>query len=476
MPITAFKKKLYALNPQTPPQNVLTQRTKLNQRLAPADPKSVERQVRQLLADKVSGTLVGIWLLVPEHLRLGTWDLLRSWAGCEPEALEPRLALQVVHESALCTCNLRQGRTLSQKGFELANGLPFVAADPAIHGLFDPRTVAQAQALQIALGKLRRASGHFRGEVLAIDPHRLRSYSKRQMCRTQPSRNEKPIKMSPTFFLLDADTFQPLCFTIGTASRRATQAAGELLGLARQILPLDPQAPPLVLADEEHYTAEFFDPQAHAGFDVLAPMTLTRYQTERWRALPQDQFTPQWAGYATLKQPYELGKEKKFPGFELIQRSGERPEAYEFKGYFSNANRPETPTMTLEFPKRWHVEEFFKFSQDLGWQRAGTLNLNIRYGQMTMALIAQAVIHQLRQRMGSPFDTWDAAHLGKNLFAGLEGDIRVRDDTILVTYYNAPNAELLREHYEGLPAKLEADKIDPRIPWLYNFKLDFQFK
>jgi hypothetical protein len=138
----------------------------------------------------------------------------------------------------------------------------------------------------------RRLLGHFRGEVLAIDPHRLRSYSKRQMCRTQPSRNEKPIKMSPTFFLLDADTFQPLCFTIGTAARRATQAAGELLGLARQILPLDPQAPPLVLADEEHYAAEFFDPQAHAGFDVLAPMTLTRYQTERWRALPQDQFTP----------------------------------------------------------------------------------------------------------------------------------------------------------------------------------------
>jgi hypothetical protein len=102
--------------------------------------------------------------------------------------------------------------------------------------------------------------------------------------------------------------------------------------------------------------------------------------------------------------------------------------------------------MTLEFPKRWHVEEFFKFSQDLGWQRAGTLNLNIRCGQMTMALIAQAVIHQLRQRIGSPFDTWDAAHLGKSLFAGLEGDIRVRDDTIIVTYYNAPNVELLREH------------------------------
>jgi hypothetical protein len=35
----------------------------------------------QLLADKVSGNLVGLWLLIPEHLRLGTWDLLCGWSG-----------------------------------------------------------------------------------------------------------------------------------------------------------------------------------------------------------------------------------------------------------------------------------------------------------------------------------------------------------------------------------------------------------
>jgi hypothetical protein len=32
------------------------------------------------------------------------------------------------------------------------------------------------------------------------------------------------------------------------------------------------------------------------------------------------------------------------------------------------------------------IKEFFKFNQALGWQSAGTLNLNIRYGRMTMAL------------------------------------------------------------------------------------------
>lgn len=471
----ACKKKLYALNPKIPPQSILTQRTKLKQRTAPADPKSVERAVRQLLANKVSGTMVGIWLLIPEHLRLGTWDLLCSWSGAAAQALEPRLALQLLHEAALCVCNLRQGRTLSQKGFELANGLPFVAADQAIHDLLDAHTVAQAQALQIALGKLRRASGHFAGKVLAIDPHRMLSYTKRQMSRIKPSREAKPTKMSQSFFLLDADTHQPICLTVGSAARRATVAGPELLALARQILGLDPQSPPLVLADEEHYAAEFFDPAHHAGFDLLVPMTSTRYQQARWRALPEEQFTRHWAGYAACKHPY-LFSQNEWPGFEYVQRSGERPEQFEFKGYFSNADRPEVPTLTTEFPKRWHVEEFFKFNQDLGGRRAGTLNLNIRYAQMTMALLAQAVIHQFRQRLGQPFQSWDATHLAHNLFSGLDGDIRVCNDTIVVTYYNAPNVDSLRDHYEHLPAKLEADKIDPRIPWLYNFKLDFRFK
>jgi len=27
-----------------------------------------------------------------------------------------------------------------------------------------------------------------------------------------------------------------------------------------------------------------------------------------------------------------------------------------------------------------------------------------------------------------------------------------------------------------LPQILEREKIDPRIPWLYNFKLDFRFR
>ena len=89
----------------------------------------------------------------------------------------PRLALQLIHEAALCRTGLRHRRTLNQRIFELANGLPFLASDMSVHELLGARTVAESLDLQVALGKIRRASGHFRGRLLAIDPHRVRSYS-----------------------------------------------------------------------------------------------------------------------------------------------------------------------------------------------------------------------------------------------------------------------------------------------------------
>ena len=57
-----------------------------------------------------------------------------------------------------------------------------------------------------------------------------------------------------------------------------------------------------------------------------------------------------------------------------------------------------------------------------------------------MALIAQASIHMLRQRLGQPINKWDAKHLARDFFHGLEGDVSVYKDIIIVTYYNAPTS------------------------------------
>jgi hypothetical protein len=54
-------------------------------------------------------------------------------------------------------------------------------------------------------------------------------------------------------------------------------------------------------------------------------------------------------------------------------------------------------------------------------------------------------------------------------------NIQVKDDTIIVTFYG-PSQYIKKEEYMDLPNKLISQGINPKIPWLYDFKLDFRFK
>ena len=243
--------------------------------------------------------MVGLWLLVPEHLRLGTWDLLRGWTGQPTARMEPRLALQLVHEAALCTSGVRARRYLTPKGFEVLNGLPFLAADPAVHELLDSHTVAQSQEVQVTLGRIRRASGHFSGKLLAIDPHRPLSYSRRHLRRHRKDKASKPIKTAQTFFCVDADTYQPVCFTTASSARSVSQATPELLEMAAQILEPSPDEV-LVLADTEHFTAQLVDHvHLHTPFDLLTPIS-ARFKSD-CRPLPRKRSHP--IGQVTRRPP-----------------------------------------------------------------------------------------------------------------------------------------------------------------------------
>ncbi len=346
---------------------------------------------------------MGIWLLVPEHLRLGTWDLLQGWSAQPGCCVEPRLALQLVHEAALCVSGVRQGRTLSQKGFELANGLPFVASAQAIHKLLEAHTIKEAQALQVALGHLRRASGHYEGKLLAIDPHHMHSHTKRQTRRHRHNEKAQAVKTIQTFFCLDADTHHPIAFTMASSAKTVTQATPELLNMTADILkPAPGQA--LVLADKEHCTAKLFEYAAHkTPFDLLAPMANTPQLKKQLKRIPPEAFTERWAGLATAQRNYQFSKHPDLALHQIIQRCGEGQKDLHLNAFVCTAPCDEIRLLTQEFPKRWHIEEFFNTHQALGWKRAGTLNLHIRYGHATMALLAQAVLHQLRQRKAIPW-------------------------------------------------------------------------
>ena len=159
----------------------------------------------------------------------------------------------------------------------------------------------------------------------------------------------------------------------------------------------------------------------------------------------------------------------------MAQRTGEIVNQYSYSAFITTSQKPADQLLTEEYDKRWTIEEFFKFENEMGISRASTHNLNIRYGKLALTMMAQAATYQLRKKMNQEYKSWNAEHLAKEVLARAEGDVRVQNDTIMVTFYGAPK-HINPKDYIGLPQIMESKGINPRIPWLYDFKLALRFK
>ena len=63
----------------------------------------------------------------------------------------------------------------------------------------------------------------------------------------------------------------------------------------------------------------------------------------------------------------------------------------------------------------------------MAWNRAATLNLNIRFARQSAALIAQALCFELKKLLPKPYKQWTAKSLAKSIFLEFDGDIKVKE-------------------------------------------------
>ncbi len=431
-------------------------------------PRDNEREFRQKLSQKISGTSVGIWLLVPEFLRLGAWEIIKAWTGKQDMDLEPRIAMQIVNESALCINRIRRKSSLGNQGFELANGMGRLVSDEQVHLLLDKHTTQQAQTMLLNLGIQRELSGHYQGNIIAVDPHRIVSTSKRIMPKKRKNPTAPSQKMLQTFFSVCTQTGQPIMATMSSSGMPTTKATSVLINKTGKII----RSPSLLVADKEHYTKELLSLcSEHENFDLLVPAIKSNRLLKTINLL---EYKRLWAGFAMAETTFSFDKEEKQYRL-IVERFGEIENEYNFSAFVTTSTSDAKKLICEDYHKRWSVEEFFKFENDMGLNRASTHNLNIRYGKLALSMIAQGATYQLRRKMPPPYKKWDARHLSTHILALSDGDVRVKDDTIIVTFYGKPD-HINEKDYVNLPEILKRENINPKIPWLYDFKLDFRFK
>lgn len=388
-------------------------------------------------------------------------------------SIKRKLGLQIIHESAMCSSRIRRSNTICHQGFDILNGLPFIASDVQIHDILSERSISESRELQLALGKLRQIQGDYEGKLIALDPHRITSYTKRISPKKKTKPDEKARKVLQTFFAIDSETGQPIGFEVGFSSDTVTNETKNLVELIKQVIPAGNK--PLILSDTEHYTEELINLfSKDESLDILIPAPRNSRIISYFNKLKYNEY---WPGYSIGTSKIRFCDDKDIPEqLLIIQRQGERESEYDYKPFLTTRRKGVVKMLTEEFPTRWTIEEYFKYEGSLGWDKASTQNLNIRYGKMTLSLIAQYLINRLRRKLPEEYRHFEVKHLSDEIFHKFNGDLRIKDDRIVVTYYGIPENLGLKEYYENSPQKLENENIDPRVPWLYNYKVDFRFK
>jgi hypothetical protein len=429
--------------------------------------QSIERKVREQLCSKVSTTHTGLWLLVPELQQLSGWEMLTNLFEKD---LDRRIGLQLINEAALGVKRLRAKGSLSNQGFSLASGLPFLATDESVHLLLNQHSVADYSELQKSLLQIRSLEGHYnQNAIYALDPHRIKSQTKRITAVKKKKPDQPGTKVLQTFFCVDAISGQPLGFTCASSSKTCSSATTELM----EFLKIAGVKDGLFIADKEHFTQEigaWFC--ANPDYEILMPVPLTHKTRMLIKNLVYKRL---WAGFAIAETRFNF--EGSSHNYRLIaQRQGEDEGRYQYSAFLTTSCKDATTLITSNYVQRWTVEEFFNFEQALGWNNASTLNLNIKYGKQSMALLAQAALFGLRKKLPGEYQKYNAESMANKILTNLEGDIRVEDDNIVVTYYGGHEKLNLKNNYSNIENKLTNKNIKPNIPWLYDLKLKFRFK
>jgi len=284
--------------------------------------------------------------LVAEHLRLGSWDLIKGYTGGIDTDIELRIAMQITNEAAICKNRVRKKNYISHQGFELLNGLSFLASDEEVHKFLDKHTVSDAQSLQESLSIIRSNKGHYKGEIIAIDPHRIISTSKRVMPKKKKQPKEPSRKMLQTFFALDTETGQPIGCGIGTPGVNTTKATIDLLNMVNKIN----NKKALILADKEHFTQNLTsDIKNKDQFELLVPVLSTTRIQKIERSLT---YKSQWAGYAIDETTFKFRGSKEEYRL-IVQREGEIESQYKYKSFLTISDKPAVILLSEKYGKRW---------------------------------------------------------------------------------------------------------------------------
>jgi len=432
--------------------------------------QSLQAELETVLRRGMTTTHAGGFFFIPYLMELGLYGTLGQLSAPKTTGIPTeKIALQLIWEPIFGYAKgIRSVDPISQADFGLLSGLPFICSASTEYRFLAESTTERSEAFQKHLGKRLIQLDYVKGEVLNMDGHSIKLFSRKDMKASYLSKDKAYGKAIRTFYTQDQDSKKPLFVKVAYSGATVAQVTPHLVEANREIL----GGPFLSVTDKEWFIGsllEQFD-KIH-GIQVLLPLKRTAKRIKEMETIPFAQFKDRFENQPVATLFTELdGFSGQMKLFVKRNDDGTFFALITNKKYFRAARALEI------YRKRWRIENFFNENGFLGLDCLPSLELNAIQTALSLKLVSFHLVDNFRRNLPTPFANMKPESIYQTFINGVQGKIQLKRDKVHIDIYGFQHRDAVAPLFQRLSEKLAAQNIDPRCPWLNDHALNFCFK
>jgi hypothetical protein len=402
-------------------------------------------------------------------LQLGAYDLLASLGAAKHQGIpNEKLALGIVFESIFgFTAGIRAVDSVSRVDFGLLAGLPCLPSVSTQYRFLQDVSVHNGLDFQIKLGKQLISLGQVTpGSAVNVDGHNVKTFSRKDMKLSFLTKEDRYGKAIRTFYTQDQESKKPLIALAAYSGTTVSQVTRQLAARTRDVLGRDF----FMVADKEWYCGQLIQElHKQSGISVLTPVKSSAKRKKEFNAVPLDEY--EHTVYGNIATLYTTMTNFDGPCRLLLKRRRDG----KYFALITPAAEMSAQTAMPVYTKRWRIEDFFAQNTFLGMHRLPSMNLNAIQTMLSLRLFAYHVMDNFRYDLGHPYRSHTPELIHREFVDGIQGRVQLRNDILEISVYGFQHQAAVESILTNSDKKLEQVNFDPRIPWLGNRRLRFNF-
>jgi len=431
--------------------------------------QSIHTDLEGLLRRGFTTTHAGGFFFIPYLMELDLYNSLGDLSARKTTGIPTeKIALQLIWEPIFgYVKGIRSVDSVSQADFGALSGLPFICSVSTEYRFLTESTIERSEQFQKHMGKRQVHLGYINGDVINMDVHSIKLYSRKEMKASYLSKDKSYGKAIRTFYTQDQTSTKPIFAKAAYSGTTVAQVTPQLVEANKEIF----GGPFLSVCDKEWFIGSLLDQldKIH-GIQVLLPVKRTSKRLSEMETIPFEEFKHRYENQPIARLVTELDD---FTG--TMKMFVKRNDDGTFFALITNKKYFRAARAMEIYQKRWGIENFFNENIFLGLDQLPSLELNAIQTSLSLKMVSFNLVDNFRKNLPKPFCTMKPESIYEHFIQGVQGKVQMKKDKLHVDIYGFQHQDLVASLFKNLEQKLIDQNIDPHCPWLNDHVLSFSF-